>query len=56
MERMYLPETFRRRYLNGIILVENRTPVFRDNERAAVKREIEDKLFRVFFKYAENDS
>lgn len=45
-------ETCERRYRDGTITVENVTPVYRWEEREAVRESVEETLYEVFCKYA----
>lgn len=52
MAAAYQTESHERRYHDRTILVENATPVYRWEEREAVKKEIEERLYDVFSQYA----
>ena len=52
MATAYCTEAHERCYHNRTILVENATPVYRRDEREAVKKAIEERLYDVFCKYA----
>ncbi len=51
MAAAYSTETHERRYRGGTILVENAAPVYRWEEREAVKKAIEERLYEIFSKY-----
>lgn len=52
MTTAYHAETHERRYQDRCILVENAVPVYRWEEREAVKKAIEERLYDIFCKYA----
>lgn len=51
MATAYYTEAHERRYHSRTILVENATPVYRREEREAVKKAIEERLYDIFCKY-----
>ena len=51
MTTAYHAEAHEQRYQDRSILVENATPVYRWEEREAVKKEIEERLYDIFCKY-----
>jgi len=51
MATAYSTEAHERCYHNRTILVENATPVYRWEERKAVKKAIEERLYDIFCKY-----
>ena len=54
MTTAYLTEAHERRYHDRLITIENVTPAYRTwEEREKVKKEIEERLFDVFCKYAQ---
>lgn len=54
MGTAYSTETHEECYRDRTILVENVTPILHWEEREAVKRDIEDRLYDVFSTYASN--
>ncbi|MCI8442512.1 MAG: hypothetical protein HFG27_08275 [Provencibacterium sp.] len=54
MAATYDTETFRQRYRDRYILVENLTLVYPQEKREKVKKEIEERLYDVFCKYTPN--
>ena len=48
---VYSTETHELGYRNRTILIENITPVYRWEEREAVKKAIEEQLYDIFSKY-----
>ena len=51
MATAYCTEAHERCYHSRTILVENATPVYRREEREAVKKAIEERLYDIFCKY-----
>ena len=49
-------EAHERRIQGKTLLVVNRTPDYRGDERNAVKKAIEQQLYEVFCKYAPNEA
>lgn len=53
MTNIYLTETYERRCNDRMMTIENRTPAYRTwEEKERVKKETEERLFDIFFKYA----
>lgn len=51
MATAYCTEAHERCYHSRTILIENATPVYRREEREAVKKAIEERLYDIFCKY-----
>lgn len=56
MARSYHTEAHERRIQGKSLLVVNRTPDYRGDERSAVKETIEQQLYEVFCKYVSNEA
>ena len=52
MATAYRTEAHERHYHDRTIIIENVVPVYRWEEREAVKKAIEERLYDVFCKYA----
>lgn len=52
MVAAYQMETHVRQYQDRTLVIENRTPAYRREERDTVKKDIEKRLYEVFRKYA----
>lgn len=52
MTLAYSTEAHERQYLDRTILIENRIPKYRPEDRETVKRAIEERLFDIFCQYA----
>lgn len=56
MATAYVTETRERRYQGRAIRIENVAPVYHTEEREAVKKVIEERLYDVFCKYTSKGS